>query len=110
MTTELKESSGVKFTLSFLIQVITAIVLGVWGYSQLDSRISFLETITSNNSQHIEGIQKGISSAQDQPISSDHIQNTSIKFIEKTIAQHEAEIIKLQDKVYQLNRIMSMRR
>ncbi len=58
MTTELKESSGIKFSLSFLIQIITAIVLGVWGYSQLDSRISFLETITSSNSQHIESINK----------------------------------------------------
>ena len=28
----------------------------------------------------------------------------------KKIAQHEAEIIKLQDKVYQLNRMLSMRR
>jgi len=87
---KIQESSGVSFSLSFLIQVLSAIVLGVWGYSQLDSRISFLETTSSNNSMHI--------------------QNTSLRFIEKTIAQHEAEIIKLQDKVYQLNRIISMRR
>jgi len=110
MTTELKESSGIKFSLSFLIQIITAIVLGVWGYSQLDSRISFLETNSSNNSMHIEKIQSDMLASQDSPISSDHIQNTSLRFIEKTIAQHEAEIIKLQDKVYQLNRLLSVRR
>jgi hypothetical protein len=102
MTTELKESSGIKFSLSFLIQIITAIVLGVWGYSQLDSRISFLETITSNNSQHIDAIQKGISSAQDQPISSDHIQNTSLRFLEREMAKHEAEIIRLRDLIYDM--------
>tara|TARA_R100000900_G_C3255777_1_gene148364 strand:+ start:65 stop:376 length:312 start_codon:yes stop_codon:yes gene_type:complete len=102
MTTELKESSGIKFSLSFLIQIITAIVLGVWGYSQLDSRISFLETITSNNSQHIDAIQKGISSSQDQPISSDHIQNTSLRFLEREMAKHEAEIIRLRDLIYDM--------
>ena len=90
MTTELKESSGIKFS------------LGVWGYSQLDSRISFLETITSNNSQHIDSIQKGISSAQDQPISSDHIQNTSLRFLEREMAKHEAEIIRLRDLIYDM--------
>jgi len=102
MTTELKESSGIKFSLSFLIQIITAIVLGVWGYSQLDSRISFLETMTSSNSQHIDAIQKGISSAQDQPISSDHIQNTSLRFLEREMAKHEAEIIRLRDLIYDM--------
>ena len=70
MTTELKESSGIKFSISFLIQIISAIVLGVWGYSQLDSRISFLETITSSNSQHIEAIKTKQDNSQDQPISS----------------------------------------
>ena len=41
---KIQENSGVSFSLSFLIQILSAIVLGVWGYSQLDSRISFLET------------------------------------------------------------------
>ena len=107
---KIQECSGVSFSLSFLIQVLSAIVLGVWGYSQLDSRISFLETTSSNNSMHIEKIQADMLASQDSPISSDNIQNTSVRFIEKTNAQHEAEIIKLQDKVYQLNRIISMRR
>ncbi len=108
--TKIQESSGVSFSLSFLIQVLSAIVLGVWGYSQLDSRISFLETTTSNNSMHIEKIQADMLANQDAPLSSDHIQNTSIRFLETMVAQHESEIIKLQDKVYQLNRIISMRR
>tara|TARA_X000001388_G_scaffold16044_1_gene9880 strand:- start:1685 stop:1996 length:312 start_codon:yes stop_codon:yes gene_type:complete len=102
MTTELKESSGIKFSLSFLIQIITAIVLGVWGYSQLDSRISFLETITSSNSQHIESIQTEQANSQDQPISSDHIQNTSLRFLEREMAKHEAEIIRLRDLIYDM--------
>tara|TARA_R100000773_G_C4196335_1_gene100347 strand:+ start:253 stop:582 length:330 start_codon:yes stop_codon:yes gene_type:complete len=106
----IQESSGVSFSLSFLIQVLSAIVLGVWGYSQLDSRISFLETTTSNNSMHIEKIQADMLANQDAPISSDHIQNTSIRFLETMVAQHESEIIKLQDNLYQLNRMLSLRR
>ncbi len=107
---KIQENSGVSFSLSFLIQILSAIVLGVWGYSQLDSRISFLETTSSNNTMHIEKIQSDMLASQDAPISSDHIQNTSIRFLETIVAQHEAEIMKLQDKVYQLNRIISMRR
>ena len=103
---KIQESSGVSFSLSFLIQVLSAIVLGVWGYSQLDSRISFLETPTSNNSMHIEKIQADMLANQDAPISSDHIQNTSIRFLETMVAQHESEIVKLQDKVYDLNTMM----
>tara|TARA_R110002051_G_scaffold324738_2_gene423380 strand:+ start:204 stop:512 length:309 start_codon:yes stop_codon:yes gene_type:complete len=100
--TKIEEKSGVSFSLSFLIQIVSAIILGVWGYSQLDSRISFLETITSSNGQHIEGIQKQFSSSQDQPISSDHIQNTSLRFIERELAKHEAAIIKLRDLLYEM--------
>ena len=107
---KIQESSGVSFSLSFLIQILSAIVLGVWGYSQLDSRISFLETTSSNNTMHIEKIQSDMLASQDAPISSDHIQNTRLRFLEEMMAQHEAEIVKLQDKVYQLNRIISMRR
>ena len=107
---KIQESSGVSFSLSFLIQILSAIVLGVWGYSQLDSRISFLETTSSNNTMHIEKIQSDMLASQDAPISSDHIQNTSLRFLEEMMAQHEAEIIKLQDNVYQLNILISMRR
>ena len=107
---KIQENSGVSFSLSFLIQILSAIVLGVWGYSQLDSRISFLETTSSNNTMHIEKIQSDMLASQDAPISSDHIQNTSLRFLKEMMAQHEAEIVKLQDKVYQLNRIISMRR
>ena len=59
---------------------------------------------------HIEKIQSDMLASQDSPIRSDHIQNTSLRFLEVQIAQHEAEIIKLQDKVYQLNRIIGMSR
>ena len=37
---ELNEQAGIQFSLSFLIQVLGTVILAVWGYSQLDARIS----------------------------------------------------------------------
>jgi len=38
---KIQQSSGINFSLSFLIKLIGAIALGVWAYSQLVSRISY---------------------------------------------------------------------
>jgi hypothetical protein len=36
----LSQKTGIQFSLSFLIQILGTVVLAVWGYSQLDARIS----------------------------------------------------------------------
>ena len=101
---KIEESSGVSFSLSFLIQILTAIVLGVWGFSELSNRISFLETITGKHEESIADIETTILEAQDKPISSDWVQNTSLRFIEERIAIHQAEIERIQEKIYNLAR------
>ena len=57
---KIEESSGVSFSLSFLIQILSAIVLGVWGFSELSNRISFLETITGKHEESIADIETTI--------------------------------------------------
>jgi len=104
---KIEESSGVSFSLSFLIQILTAIVLGVWGFSELSNRISFLETVTGKHEESIADIETTILESQDKPISSDWVQNTSLRFIEKTIAIHEQELQKLNDRLYQLTKEMN---
>ena len=99
---KLEESSGVSFSLSFLIQILSAIVLGVWGFSELSSRITFLETVTGKHEESIADIETTILENQDQPISSDWVQNTSLRFIEERIAIHQSEIEKLSERVYKL--------
>ena len=37
---QVNEKAGIQFSLSFLIQILGTVVLAVWGYSQLDARIS----------------------------------------------------------------------
>ena len=99
---KIEESSGVSFSLSFLVQILTAIVLGVWGFSELSNRISFLETVTGKHEESISDIETTILEAQDKPISSDWVQNTSLRFIEERIAIHQAELERLSEKVYEL--------
>lgn len=99
---KIEESSGVSFSLSFLIQILTAIVLGVWGFSELSNRISFLETVTGKHEESIADIESTILENQDAPISSDYVQNTSLRFIEERIAIHQAELDRLSEKVYEL--------
>ena len=99
---KIQESSGVSFSLSFLIQILSAIVLGVWGFSELSNRISFLETVTGKHEESIADIESTILENQDAPISSDYVQNTSLRFIEERIAIHQAEIDRLSEKVYEI--------
>ena len=99
---KIEESSGVSFSLSFLIQILSAIVLGVWGFSELSNRISFLETVTGKHEESIADIETTILESQDKPISSDWVQNTSLRFIEERITIHQAEIERLSEKVYEL--------
>ena len=101
---KIQESSGVSFSLSFLIQILTAIVLGVWGFSELSNRISFLETVTGKHEESIADIETTILESQDKPISSDWVQNTSLRFIEERIAIHQAELELLNNRVYELTK------
>ena len=107
---KIQESSGVSFSLSYLIQLVTAIAVGTWGFSQLDNRISFVENTSGTNATHIEAIVKSQQETQDQPISSDHVQNTSLKFIEEDLDRIDEELKILAEKIYELNRLISMRR
>ena len=86
----LKETSGVQFSLSFLIQILGTVILAVWGYSQLDARISQSEHISKTHSYKINAIEANIKEGQDKPIPSDHVQNT-------TLASHGRELIELRN-------------
>jgi len=101
---KIEESSGVSFSLSFLIQVLTAIVLGVWGFSELSNRISFLENVAGRHEKSITDIEGKMAEAQDKPISSDHVQNTSLRYIEERIAILQAEMERLNVRVYELTK------
>jgi len=92
---ELNEQSGVQFSLSFLIQVLGTVILAVWGYSQLDARISQAEHVAMMHSEKINAIEANIKESQDKPIPSDYVQNT-------TLSAHERELSELKSKLQML--------
>ena len=100
---KIQKNSSVNFSLSFLIQLIGAIVLGVWAYSQLDSRISAVEKTSTTSSQDIARIEEDMSENQDKPISSDHIQNTKLFFLENTVKVLRDKTQQLEHLIYEHN-------
>ena len=101
-TTAIKESANVSFSLSFLLQLFGVLMAGVWGYSQLDARIS---TISNASAQHTEGIDRiedAMALNQDAPISSDHTQNSAISNLSAEAAYTKARIDIHEQRIYDL--------
>ena len=53
MSKPIGENSAMTISLPMIIQAVTFIVMLVWGYSQLNARISFLEYQVAMNEEHI---------------------------------------------------------
>ena len=101
MEDQIQESSGVSFSLSFLIQLVTGIVLAVWAYSQLDGRISTLQNASSTYAEAISRIEKNMQDSQDAPISSDHVQNTSLNAHERELREIQTRLQVLETRLYE---------
>ena len=85
-TKPIGEQSSLNISLPMLIQAVGFIAAMVWGYGQLDSRISFLEHQAQANETAIEEMK----AMQDLPIPSDVRQDEKIRRIED-------EILRLRD-------------
>ena len=107
---KIQESSGVSFSLSYLIQLVGGIAVATFAFSELNNRIGIVENTSTSNSSNIEEIIKAQEKNQNALIPADYRQFEILKAHKELLAQHQAEIIRLQDKVYRLNRIIGMRR
>jgi uncharacterized coiled-coil protein SlyX len=83
--TKISDSSSLDISLPMLIQAVTFIVMLVWGYSQLNARISFLEYQVAMNEQHIIDLEEDAEKNQDAEIPADIKQNQRIDYLEKEI-------------------------
>ena len=97
---KLSEGSGIQFSLSFLIQILATVVLAVWGYSQLDARISQAEHTVMMHTDKINSIEADMKEAQDRPIPSDHVQNTTLAAHEKELGELKARLSTLENRLY----------
>ena len=102
MPSKIEEATGVSFSLSFLIQVIGAIVIAVWGYSQLDGRLSYVENATASLAESVEVIETDMHENQAAPISSDYTQNARLEALEQQIIIYLDRIEILEQRLYDL--------
>ena len=87
MSKPISDKSSLNVSLPMLIQAVIGISSLIWIYSQLDSRLSFVEKEMQMLNKNVESLLL----LQDSPISSDHIQFERIKYLEK-------ELDRLRDK------------
>ena len=77
-------------------------MIAVWGYSQLDGRLSHVENSTRTHNENIARIEQTMDDNQDAPISSDHVQNTKLEALEWQVAQHLKRIEVLEQRLFDL--------
>lgn len=98
----IKESANVSFSLSFLLQLVGVLMAGVWGYSQLDARISTISNASIQHTEGIERIEASMEKNQDAPISSDHIQNTKLNWLESVNVDVLKRLDRMEMRMYEL--------
>lgn len=84
-TNKISDNSSLDISLPMLIQAVTFIVMLVWGYSQLNARISFLEYQVAMNEQHIIDLEEDAEKNQDAEIPADIKQNQRIEYLEREV-------------------------
>lgn len=87
---KVSENSSMSISLPMIIQAVTFIVMLVWGYSQLNARISFLEYQVAMNEEHIIDLEEDAEANQDAEIPADIKQNERIGVLED-------EVLRLRD-------------
>lgn len=81
----ISDSSSLNISLPMLFQAIGLIGAMVWGYGELNSRISFLEYQVSINESYIDSIQEDAKESQNAEIPADIKQNQRIDYLEKEV-------------------------
>lgn len=84
-TKPIGDDSSLNVSLPFIIQAVTFIVMLVWGYSQLNARLSFLEYQVAMNEEHIIDLEEDAEANQDAEIPADIRQNERIRVLEDEI-------------------------
>ena len=84
-TKPISDSSSLNISLPMLFQAIGLIGAMVWGYGELNSRISFLEYQVSINESYIDTIQEDAKESQNAEIPADIRQNQRIEYLEKEL-------------------------
>ena len=85
MTKPIGQDSSLNISLPMLFQAVAVISAMVWGYGELNGRISFLEYQVRINEEHIEAIEEDAEESQNAEIPADIRQNEKIKVLEEEV-------------------------
>ncbi len=96
MNNRVSDKTSLNISLPMIIQIVGFISAFVWGYSQLTTRISFVENESNRNTQII----KEMKALQDAPIPSDVRQDTELKNIKAEINGINDDLEYIKRKMY----------
>tara|TARA_R110002020_G_scaffold269907_1_gene485221 strand:+ start:550 stop:834 length:285 start_codon:yes stop_codon:yes gene_type:complete len=85
MTKPLGQDSSLNISLPMIFQIVGIISAFVWGYGELNGRISFLEYQVKINEEHIAAIEEDAKISQNAEIPADIRQNEKIQILEKEV-------------------------
>tara|TARA_B110000881_G_C18063389_1_gene265293 strand:- start:12 stop:290 length:279 start_codon:yes stop_codon:yes gene_type:complete len=85
VTKAISDSSSLNISLPMLIQAVAFIGTMIWGFGELNGRISFLEYQVKINEEHITAIEEEAKSSQNSEIPADIRQNEKITILEKEV-------------------------
>ena len=85
MSKPIGQDSSLNISLPMLFQAVGIIEAMVWGYGELNGRISFLEYQVRINEEHIEAIEEDAKESQNAEIPADIRQNEKIKVLEEEV-------------------------
>ena len=85
MNKPLGQDSSLNISLPMIFQIVGIISAFVWGYGELNGRISFLEYQVRINEEHIEAIEEDAKESQNAEIPADIRQNEKIRVLEEEV-------------------------
>tara|TARA_R100000655_G_scaffold109258_1_gene163284 strand:+ start:270 stop:566 length:297 start_codon:yes stop_codon:yes gene_type:complete len=91
MTKPIGQDSSLNISLPMLFQAVAVIGAMVWGYGELNGRISFLEYQVKINEEHIAAIEEDAKASQNAEIPADIRQNEKIQTLEKEVERLRRE-------------------
>ena len=96
MNNRINDKTSLNISLPMIIQIVSFISAFVWGYSQLTSRIAFVENQSERNGQYIDEMK----ALQDAPIPSEVRQDELIRVITATIGGMEDDLEYIKRRIY----------
>ena len=88
MNNRISDKTSLNISLPMIIQVVGFISAMVWGYSQLTTRISFVENQSERNGQYLDEMK----ALQDAPIPSDVRQDELIRVMDARVSGMEDDL------------------